>query len=131
MLTTKAREPLEIIVDASSSAVLVGPAIVQFGTFVAKFDGSRVPYSSMTTLYPPTGSQGNYQLAVLSLSYVERGTVTMTCFDSTMSSKLSDLIYVGSDSTVLGPSADRAVGAFTFQNTDGNTVEILSYSKIV
>jgi hypothetical protein len=130
MLTTKSREPLEVIVDASSSTVLVGPAIVQFGDTVARFDGSVIPYRGMTSLYG-SGLQGYYQMAVLSLAYYDSGTVSMTCYDSTVSSKLSDLIYASTDSTSAAPSAIRSVGAFTFQSVDANTVNIISYSKII
>jgi len=123
MLTTKAREPFELIVDASASTVIVGPGVAQFWTNVARFDGTRIPYSHLTNLY---GIPGNYQLAVLSMSYYE-GAVDMTCYDSTMAPSLGSLLY---PVPAVPDSSSRAVGVFTFNNTDG-TVMITSYSKVM
>lgn len=123
MLTTKPRDPLEILVDASSTTVIVGPGTVQLGTYVTRFDGSRVPYSHMTEL-SGTSFSGYYQLAVLALSYYD-GAVDMTCHDSTKALSAGSLAYPS-----LTDATSRAVGAFTFMNTDG-TVSITSYSKVV
>ena len=123
MLTTRTRDPLEVIVDASSSEVIIGPGTVQFGTTIARFDGTRVPYANMTSL---AGLPGNYQLSVLSMSYYF-GAVDMTSYDSTMSSSLGSLAY---PNPAVPSSDSRAVGAFTFYNSDG-TVQVTSFSKVV
>ena len=125
MLTTNPREPLQITVDASSATVIVGPGTIQFGTDIAKFDGTRIGYPYLTGLY---GLPGNYQRVVLSMSYYsDSAAVDMTSYDSTMASSLGTLAY---PSPAVPSSTSRAVGAFTFHNSDG-TVQIESYSKVV
>lgn len=123
MLMTNPAEPLKLTVDASSSTVIVGPGVVRFGTDIAQFDGTRIRYPYLTDLY---GLPGNYQRAVLSMSYYF-GAVDMTCYDSTMASSLGSLAY---PSPAMPSSSSRAVGAFTFHNSDG-TVQIESYSKVI
>jgi hypothetical protein len=125
MITNHNREPFFISLDTDNTAVSISSGVMQIGQNVLAFDGTRIPYTSMTSLYGNTKMYQNVALCFKPYPAINATNLDMTCLKTDMTAVPQLLNYPSTPD-----SSSRALGVFTFQNPDG-TVSILSYSKVI